>query len=190
MPQAPAKGSKSRSSASRNGRTASKPAAAKPAKKRAATARKPANSRPAAARKPTSGRAANVRAKPVANDAESGSPTTKGRAADGASGVAEVARKAKTPLIAGGATVAAGVAGAIALAVKSKSRRKVLGVPVGRGSALKLGRRGGVTRDARKLASAVTDAAKRADRIGQDISRVATTVQHVSETADKAAKKA
>ena len=44
--------------------------------------------------------------------------------------------------------------------------------------------------DARKIAGAVTDGAKRADRFGQRVSSVASSVQTVSETADKAAKKA
>jgi hypothetical protein len=44
--------------------------------------------------------------------------------------------------------------------------------------------------DARKIAGAVTDAAKRADRFGQGVSSMASSVQMVSETADKAAKKA
>jgi hypothetical protein len=51
-------------------------------------------------------------------------------------------------------------------------------------------RRSGFKGDAHKIASAVTDAAKRADRFGQGVSRVANTVQTVSETADQAVKKA
>jgi len=76
------------------------------------------------------------------------------------------------------------VAGAAALNARSNRRnRKVLGVTVPRSNGLK-------DIDARKIAGAVTDAAKRADRFGQRVSSVATSVQTVSETADKAAKKA
>jgi hypothetical protein len=44
--------------------------------------------------------------------------------------------------------------------------------------------------EARKIAGAVTDGAKRADRFGQRVSSVSSSVQTVSEIADKAAKKA
>jgi hypothetical protein len=75
------------------------------------------------------------------------------------------------------------VAGAAALNARSSRRnRKVLGVTVPRRNGLK-------ALDARKIAGSVTDAAKRADRFGQRVSSVATSVQTVSETADKAAKK-
>ena len=47
----------------------------------------------------------------------------------------------------------------------------------------------GFKSDARKVASAVTDAAKRADDFGQRVSRVASGIQNVSETADNAVKK-
>jgi hypothetical protein len=85
------------------------------------------------------------------------------------------------PLIAGGAAIA-GLAGAAALNERS-SRRKVLGVTMPRGKGLE-------KVDARKIAGAVTDAAKRADRFGQRVSSVANSVQMVSESANKAAKKA
>lgn len=85
----------------------------------------------------------------------------------------------------GGAAVAgiAGVVGAAALNNARSRRRKVLGVTMPRGQELK-------NLDARKIAGAVTDGAKRADRFGQRVSSVASSVQIVSETADKAAKKA
>ena len=62
---------------------------------------------------------------------------------------------------------------------------------MGRRNGFKLpGRSGGLKRDARKVTSAVADAAKRADSFGQRLSKVASTVQQVSETDDEAAKKA
>jgi hypothetical protein len=111
--------------------------------------------------------------------------------------VGTVAQKAKTPLIAGGAALA-GLAGAGVLAARSGRRRKVLGIPMPKRSglsSLKLGqssfpKRNGFKADVRTVAGAVNDAAKRADRVGQRISRVATGVQRVSETTDKAVKKA
>jgi hypothetical protein len=103
------------------------------------------------------------------------------------------------PLIAGGAALA-GLAGAAVVAVASRSgrRKKVLGVKLpkrGGGVSLpkpnvSLPKRNGFKDDARRVASAVTDAAKRADRFGQRVSKVATSVQSVSETADEAVKKA
>jgi hypothetical protein len=115
--------------------------------------------------------------------------TAASRAKDVAGGAADVAQKAKTPLLAGGATLA-GLAGAVVYAMRSSGRRKVLGVSVGRRNGFTLPGRNGLKGDARKVASAVTDAAKRADRIGQRVSSVANTIQQVSETADHAAKKA
>ena len=43
--------------------------------------------------------------------------------------------------------------------------------------------------DAQKITEAITDAAKRADQIGQRVSRVSNGVQDVSETAKAVAKK-
>ena len=86
------------------------------------------------------------------------------------------------PLIAGGAAIA-GLGGAAVLNNARSRRRKVLGVTMPRGNGLK-------NVDARKVPGAVTDAAKRADRLGQRVSSMARSVQMVSETADKAAKKA
>jgi hypothetical protein len=51
-------------------------------------------------------------------------------------------------------------------------------------------RKGLKTVDARKIPGAVTEAAKRADRFGQRVSSVANSVQMVSQSADKAVKKA
>lgn len=49
-------------------------------------------------------------------------------------------------------------------------------------------KRNGFKGDARKITRAVSDAAKRADHLGKDMSRVANSVQKVSETADEAVK--
>jgi len=97
-----------------------------------------------------------------------------------ARGVATFAKKAKTPLLTGGAALA-GVAGAAVLTARSRRRRKVLGVS--------LPKRNGLKVDAQKVTEAITDAAKRADQIGQRVSRVSNGVQDVSETASAAAKK-
>jgi len=118
----------------------------------------------------------------------------------GAEGAAEVARKAKAPLVATGAA-AAGVAGAVVLSRTGGKRHKVLGVSVPKRSKLSLPnkkalpkvhlpKRNGLRGDARKVAGAVTDAAKRADQFGQRVSSVASSVQKVGETANDAAKKA
>jgi hypothetical protein len=111
--------------------------------------------------------------------------TVSSGAQNAAQGVAGFVKKAKGPLIVGGAAVAgiAGVAGAAALNNARSRRRKVLGVPMPRGNDLK-------NLDARRIAGAVSDGAKRADRFGQRVSSVASSVQTVSETADRAAKKA
>jgi hypothetical protein len=94
--------------------------------------------------------------------------------------LASAAKWARVSLIAGGAAIA-GLAGVAALNARS-SRRKVLGVKVPRRSSLK-------KVDAGKVIGAVTDTAKRADRFGQRVSTVAKSVQMVSETADRGAKK-
>lgn len=110
----------------------------------------------------------------------------------GAEGAAEVVRKAKVPLVASSAAVA-GVAGAVVLSRTGGKRRKVLGVSVPRRSKVSLPKMpngNGLRGDARKIAGAVSDAAKRADHFGQRVSSVANSVQKVSETASDAAKKA
>ena len=147
-------------------------------------ATRPANrpNRPASKARRPSGSAA----KPTRTAAKA----TAGKATKSAGArVVDVAQKARTPLVAGGVT-AVGVAGAaVALALRSSRDRKILGVPVSR-RGLKLPVNGGnAKRDARKLAATVSDVAKRADRFGQSVSKVAGTVQQVSETAEGAAKK-
>jgi len=52
------------------------------------------------------------------------------------------------------------------------------------------GRGGTMRRETQKIASKVTDAADRADKAGQRVSSVASSVRQVSETARDAAKKA
>jgi hypothetical protein len=118
----------------------------------------------------------------VTGAVSSGAQTVSSGAQNAAQGVAGFVKKAKTPLIAGGAAVA-GLVGAAALNNARSRRRKVLGVTMPQGKELK-------NLDARKIAGAVTNGAKRADRFGQRVSSVASSVQTVSETADKAAKKA
>jgi uncharacterized protein YoxC len=51
-------------------------------------------------------------------------------------------------------------------------------------------RRPDLKRDVQNLATKVSDAADRADQIGQRVSSVASSVKQVSETTNKAAKKA
>jgi hypothetical protein len=99
--------------------------------------------------------------------------------------VAPLARKAKVPLLASGAALA-GVAGAI-VATRSGRRRKVLGISVPKG--VSMSKVNGMKPDAKKISGAVVDAAKRADRFGQRVSRVASSVRDVGETANEAAKK-
>ena len=105
-------------------------------------------------------------------------------------GVGPILQKAKLPLLAGGAAVA-GVAGAV-LASKSGGRRKVLGVSMPKRSKLSLPslpKKNGFKPDARKMTSAVTGAAKRADDFGQGVSRIASSVRKAGEAADEAVKK-
>jgi hypothetical protein len=110
-------------------------------------------------------------------------------AQDAAGGIATVARKAKVPLLASGAALA-GVAGAV-IATRSGKRRKVLGVSMPKRNGFKLmPKRSGFKADATKVSGAVTDAAERADVFGQRVSRVASSVRNVSETANEAVKKA
>jgi hypothetical protein len=106
---------------------------------------------------------------------------------DRAQAVSSALQKAKTPLLASGAALA-GIAGAVAVNATRSRRRKVLGVSLPKSNGFKLPKRGGLKIDAQKLTTAVTDAAQRADRFGKRVSSVATTVQQVSETAEKATK--
>jgi hypothetical protein len=123
------------------------------------------------------------------NNKASGSASAENGAQGTTNGVAPILEKAKIPLLAGGAAVA-GVAGAI-LASRSGGKRKVLGVPVPKPkrSKLSLPKKNGFKPDARKVTGAVVDVAKRADTIGQGVSRIASSVRQVGESADEAAKK-
>jgi len=105
--------------------------------------------------------------------------SVKSAVSSGASEVAPIAKKAAVPLLATGAAIA-GVAGAI-VATRSGRRRKVLGVS--------MPKRNGFKPDAEKISGAIVDAAKRADNIGQRMSKVASSVQSVGETAGEVAKK-
>jgi hypothetical protein len=113
-------------------------------------------------------------------------------------GVGTVVEKAKLPLIATGAVVA-GAAAVIVGKNGHHKQRKVLGVPVPKRSKSHLPKMSmpkvglpkgkGLKGDVRRAAGAVSDAAKQADEIGRRISKVASSVQAVSETTDNAAKK-
>ena len=150
-------------------------------------------SKKAPAKKRASGSAskAKSKARESTSAGSNGSESIVASVKDGAQGAIEGAgsalQKAKLPLLAGGAAVA-GVAGTI-LATKSGGRRKVLGVPVPKRSKLSLPKKNGLKSDARKVTSAVADAAKRADDFGQGVSRIASSVKKVGETADEAVKK-
>jgi hypothetical protein len=128
------------------------------------------------------------KAKGKSRDSGSGSITdsVKHGAQGAIDGAGPVLQKAKLPLLAGGAAVA-GVAGAV-LASKTGGK-KVLGVSVPKRSKLSLPKKNGFKPDARKVTSAVTDVAKRADDFGQGVSRIASSVKKVGEAADEAVKK-
>jgi hypothetical protein len=172
-------GSKARASRGRSssGRSATR-------RKSKSSARRQPSGQAARSTRARSSRSANGESKleSVSGTVASGAKTVSSGAQNAAHGFVGVVKKAKTPLIAGGVAVA-GFAGAAALAGARSRRRKVLGVTMPRGKGLK-------KIDARKIAGAVTDGAKRADRLGQRVSSVASSVQTVSETADRAAKKA
>ena len=104
----------------------------------------------------------------------------------GASGVAPLARKAKVPLLASGAALA-GVAGAI-VATRSGKRHKVLGISLPK-NGISMPKTNGMKSDVRKISAAVVDAAKRADRFGQGVSRVASSVRDAGEAANEVTKK-
>jgi methyl-accepting chemotaxis protein len=106
--------------------------------------------------------------------------------------VGSILKRAKTPLLAGGAALA-GVAGGLALRARGNHRGGALSnfrnsLP-GNSNGLNL-RRGGFKRGVRQLSKSVSEVAERADRIGQGVSKAANTVQKVSDTANDAAKKA
>lgn len=88
-------------------------------------------------------------------------------------------------------TAAAGVAGTL-VATRSRRQRKVLGVPVGRRGGFSvrdlMPSNGGLKTDVRKVAGKVNGVAQQADRLGRGVSRVATTVQNISDGAGKGAK--
>lgn len=98
----------------------------------------------------------------------------------GAGEVAPLMRKAKVPLLASGAALV-GVAGAIAATHSARQRHKVMGIPMPKANGMKP--------DAKKLSEAVVDAARRVDRFGQGVSRVASSVRDTAETANKMAGK-
>lgn len=144
------------------------------------------------AKKTSTGSGAKGKAKAKAKAGKASSPASAKNGAQNstngvAHGVGPLVQKAKLPLLAGGAAVA-GVAGAV-LASRSGGKRKVLGVPVPKRSKLSLPKKNGFKSDARKAASAVADAAKRADDFGQGVSRIASSVKQVSDSADDAVKK-
>lgn len=148
------------------------------------------------AKKRASGSASKAKAKAKSRDSSSesnGSGSITDSVKHGAQGAIDgagpIMHKAKLPLLAGGAAVA-GVAGAV-LASKTGGRRKVLGVSVPKRSKLSLSlpKKNGFKPDARKVTSAVTDVAKRADDFGQGVSRIASSVKKVGGAADEAVKK-
>src|SRR3954447_3426646 len=127
------------------------------------------------------------RAKPSTNgSAGSVKETVASGAQEAANSLATAVQKAKVPLIASGAAIA-GVAGAAVIAATRPKRHKVLGVTVPKPKRLGVSMpgRNGLKTDARKVTGAITDAAKRADLFGQRVSRVASSVQDVSETANE-----
>jgi hypothetical protein len=178
-------GSKARAS---NGRSGGRSSSGGSARQSGSSAqRKPSQKKPSARaagstreRSSRSGNGATA-VEGVTGAVSSGAQTVSSGAQSAAQGVAGFVKRARTPLIAGGVAIA-GLAGAAALNNARSRRRKVLGVTMPRGNELK-------NLDARKIAGAVSDGAKRADRFGQRVSSVASSVQTVSETADKAAKK-
>jgi hypothetical protein len=129
--------------------------------------------------------------------------SVKGTVTEGAQGAAETvagaAKKARTGLLAGGAAVA-GLGATLVVAQRARRRPKVLGISLPKRNgfnpralnprALVPKSRGNIRRDTRKIAGKVTEAADRAERFGQRVSSVASSVKQVSETADDAAKKA
>jgi hypothetical protein len=177
--------SRSRSQASKGRSGSRSPSGRSGGQSRSSAQKKP--SARAGGRTQSRGRSANgqTTVEGVTGAVSSRAQTVSSGAQNAAQGIAGFVKKAKAPLIAGGAVVAgiAGLAGAAALNNARSRRRKVLGVTMPKGKDLK-------KLDAQKLAGAVTDGAKRADRFGQRVSSVANTVQTVSETADKATKRA
>ena len=153
------------------------------ASRRRASSSRTRSSKTSSSRSNASRTRSGNRARPSPNGAsgaESIKETVKAGTQSSAQRVAAFAKKAKTPLLTSGAALA-GAAGATLLAARSRRRNKVLGAS--------LPKRNGLKVDAQKITEAIADAAKRADRMGQRVSRVANGVQTVSETANATAKK-
>jgi hypothetical protein len=149
-------------------------------------------SKKSGAKKRASGSASKAKSRDLSSESngsrsESIADSVKHGAQGAINGAGPILQKAKLPLLAGGAAVA-GVAGAV-LASKTGGRRKVLGVSMPKRSKLSLPKKNGFKPDARKVTSAVTDAAKRADDFGQGLSRIASSVKKAGEAADEAVKK-
>ena len=181
------RGTKSRAASAKR---SAKPSNPRGAKSRAAAANHPTARRTRSSRASTPSVDGHGATESIKDTVSSGAESIKDTVSSGAETVAEAAQKAKVPLIAGGAVTIAGVAGAVALASRFSGGPKVLGVRVGRRNGFKMpGRRGGLKRDARKLASAITETSGRVDRLGRNVSKVASAIRQVSETADEAAKK-
>ena len=193
-------------SKSRSAARGSKPRSGGSSKGRAAT-RGGASARNASARSRQATRTPSARATNGRSTFESVTETVSSGAETTARGVAGFAKKAKLPLIAGGAAIA-GLAGGVALNARSR-RRTVLGVKMPSGNQLKkvdtekiTGAVSGAAKrvkmpsgnqlgkvDTEKITGAVSDAAKRADRWGQRVSSAAKSVQTMSETANEVSKK-
>jgi hypothetical protein len=165
---------RSRSNASNRSSQATRPRSGASNRSRQAT-RPRSNARRAQA----NGRARSV-SKSAISRAKSVRDTVTSETQGAARGVASFAKKARGPLLTGGAGVA-GVAAAVAVTARSKRRRKVLGITLPRRKDLRV--------DAQKVTETIAEAARRADRFGQNMSRVASGVQDVSQEANKAAKK-
>jgi hypothetical protein len=133
-----------------------------------------------ASRRPRPQASPNGVAGSVKGTAESLKDTVTSGAQGAAGEITTVARKAKVPLLASGVALA-GATVATVVTKRSGKRRKVLGVS--------MPNRNGFKADARKITGTISDAAKRADHFGRGMSRVANSVQTVSETADEAVKK-
>jgi hypothetical protein len=166
-------------------------------KKAKAKKAKPKRSSTPASKSKAKSKASNGAAKESSSNGASVKETVLNGAHGAANGLAPVAQKAKLPLLATGAALAGAAA---VIATKSTgSRRKVLGVKVPKRSKVNIPdvhmpkvqvpKGKAIRSDVRKAAGAVTDAAKQADDLAKRISKVANSVQTVSETANDAAKK-
>ena len=176
------------------------------AKAKKAKPKKPASNGTKPSAKSANGKAAKGAGKAAKGSAKAAKDTAnaaKGEASANGNGAGAVVEKAKLPLLATGAALV-GTAAVIVSKNGHHKHRKVLGVPVPGGSKshmpkvsmpkvsvpkIGLPKGKGLKGDVRRAAGAVTDAAKQADQIGKRISRVANSVQAVSETTDQAAKK-